>query len=367
MVIVGAGLAGIGAACHLRDRLPHKSFAILEARDVIGGTWDLFRYPGVRSDSDHHTYGFSFAPWTDDETLASGDAILGYLQRVLDEHDIGAHVRFGRRVVQVEWSTRDARWTVTTEDTRTGERSRLTCSWVLATTGYFRYDHGHQPEFPGADRFRGALVDPQHWPADLDVAGKRIVVIGSGATAATLVPALAGDAEHVTMLQRSPSYFLPLPTHDPVARLFYRVLPRERAYAWTREKNRRTQAVFHRLSRARPRAMKRLLVNLTAKQLPEGYDVERHFTPEYAPWDQRVCFLPERRPVPRHPQGPGIGRHRHHRHASPSAACGSRRARSSRPTSWSARRGSTCSRSAASTRSSTANAWRRASGSSTRA
>ena len=293
VVIVGAGLAGIGAACHLRDRLPHKSFAILEARDAIGGTWDLFRYPGVRSDSDHHTYGFSFAPWTDDETLASGDAILGYLQRVLDEHDIGAHVRFGRRVVQVAWSTPDARWTVTTEDTHTGERSTLTCSWVLATTGYFRYDHGHQPDFPGADRFRGALVHPQHWPDDLDVAGKRVVVIGSGATAATLVPALAGDAEHVTMLQRSPSYYLPLPSHDPVARLFYRVLPPERAYAWTREKNRRTQALFHRLSRTRPQTMKRLLVNLTAKQLPEGYDVERHFTPEYAPWDQRVCFLPD--------------------------------------------------------------------------
>jgi cation diffusion facilitator CzcD-associated flavoprotein CzcO len=293
VVIVGAGLAGIGAACHLRDRLPHKSFAILEARDAIGGTWDLFRYPGVRSDSDHHTYGFSFAPWSDDETLASGEAILGYLQRVLDEHELAAHVRFGQRVMQVEWSTSRARWTVTTEDAQTGERSTLTCSWVFATTGYFRYDHGHEPVFPGAEQFRGALVYPQHWPVDLDVARKRVVVIGSGATAATLVPALAHDAEHVTMLQRSPSYYLPLPSHDPVARLLYRVLPRERAYAWTREKNRRIQALFHRVSRARPATMKQLLIKLTAKQLPEGYDVERHFVPEYAPWDQRVCFLPD--------------------------------------------------------------------------
>jgi cation diffusion facilitator CzcD-associated flavoprotein CzcO len=196
-------------------------------------------------------------------------------------------------VVEVEWSTPAARWTVVTEDTHTGERSTLTCSWVLATTGYFRYDHGHEPAFAGADRYRGVLVYPQRWPDGLDVAGKRIVVIGSGATAATLVPALARDAEHVTMLQRSPSYFMPLPSHDPVAALLYRALSPPRAYAWTRGKNRRVQAVFHRLSRAQPAVMKRMLVALVTSQLPEGYDVARHFTPSYAPWDQRVCFLPD--------------------------------------------------------------------------
>ena len=292
VVIVGAGISGIGMAWHLRQSLPHKSFAVLEARDELGGTWDLFRYPGIRSDSDLHTYGFGFEPWTDDDSIASGDKIMRYLHRTVDDNDLGGRIRFGTHVDRIEWSTPDARWTVHTRDVASGEATTLTCSWVVATTGYFRYDHGHQPEFPGADRFRGQLVHPQHWPDDLDVAGKRVVVIGSGATAVTLVPALTDLGAQVTMLQRSPTYYMMLPRQDPVAKLLYRVLPTEKAYAWTRGKNRRTADTFYRLCRARPDMMKRWLVKTAARHLPEGYDVARHFTPQYGPWDQRVCFVP---------------------------------------------------------------------------
>ena len=290
VVIVGAGISGIGMAWHLRQSLSQKSFTILEARDEIGGTWDLFRYPGVRSDSDLHTYGFGFEPWTDDDSIASGDKIMEYLHRTVDDHDLARHIEFGVEVERIEWSSADQRWTVHAQ--RSGELVTYTCSWVVATTGYFHYDHGHEPDFPGRDEYRGVLVHPQHWPEDLDVEGKRVVVIGSGATAVTLVPALAERGAHVTMLQRSPTYYMPLPRQDPIAKLAYRVMPTERAYAWTRRKNRRTAGTFYRLCRARPDMMKRWLVNGAAKRLPDGFDVETHFTPQYGPWDQRVCFVP---------------------------------------------------------------------------
>ena len=260
VIVVGAGLSGIDAAWHLRHTLPHKTFTILEARDAIGGTWDLFRFPGIRSDSDIQTYGFEFAPWTEKGAVAGGASILDYLARTVDENDLRDHIRFGHRVVSISWSSAESRWTVEAERTETGERVVLRSSWVFATTGYFRYDRGYQPEFPGVERFTGDLVHPQEWPEDLAVDGKRIVVIGSGATAATLVPALAERGAHVTMLQRSPSYFLSLPEQDPIANLMHRHLSPARAYAWTRVKNERTQALFYRLSRKRPALVKRLLL-----------------------------------------------------------------------------------------------------------
>ena len=292
MIIVGAGLSGIGAAWHLRHALPHKSFTMLEARDEIGGTWDLFRYPGIRSDSDLHTYGFAFKPWTDDDAIADGPSILRYLDETVEESGLRPHIRFGHRVVRASWSTADACWTVEAQRTDTGETVVMQSAWLFATTGYFRYDHGHQPELPGIERFGGTVVHPQAWPDGLDYAGKRVVVVGSGATAVTLLPAMAGTATHVTMLQRSPTYYITLPQQDALANLARRFLSPERAYAWTRRKNVTSQAFFYRLSRRRPNLVKRMLVRNVAKQLPEGYDVARHFTPTYDPWDQRVCLTP---------------------------------------------------------------------------
>ncbi len=292
MIVVGAGLSGIDAAWHLRHTLPDTTFTILESRDAIGGTWDVFRFPGIRSDSDVHTYGFGFKPWTEDSTVADGASILDYLARTVDENDLRRNIRFGHRVLRISWSSAESCWNVQAERTDTGERVVLRSRWVFATTGYFRYDRGYQPEFPGVERFTGDLVHPQQWPEDLDVGGKRIVVVGSGATAATLVPALAERGAQVTMLQRSPSYYLSLPQQDPIANLMYRHLSPERAYAWTRVKNERTQALFYRLSRRQPAIVKRLLLRDVARRLPDGYDVARHFTPAYDPWDQRVCLTP---------------------------------------------------------------------------
>ena len=293
VVIVGAGLSGIGAAWHLRHALGHLTFVILEGRDALGGTWDRFRYPGIRSDSDLHTYGYAFKPWTGDDAIASGPAILRYLEETVDEAELRPHLHFRRRVERISWSGDDACWTVEVVDAATGAAARVRCSWVVATTGYFRYDHGHTPDLPGRDRFTGPVVHPQDWPPDLEVAGRHVVVIGSGATAATLVPALADLGARVTMVQRSPTYYLTVATRDALANLARRFVSPGRAYAWTRRKNVRSQSVFYRLSRRYPNAVKRLLVRNVAKQLPPGYDVERHFTPRYDPWDQRICLTPD--------------------------------------------------------------------------
>jgi cation diffusion facilitator CzcD-associated flavoprotein CzcO len=292
VVVVGAGVSGIGAAWHLRDALPDVSFTVLEARDALGGTWDLFRYPGVRSDSDLQTYAYAFKPWTTDDTIAAGDAILRYLDETVDEYDLRRHLQFGRRVRRISWSSEDACWTVEVECTETGETEWYGCWWVIASTGYYRYDQGHLPEFAGIDRYEGTFVHAQHWPPELDVDGQHVVVIGSGATAATLIPALVDNGARVTMLQRSPSYYVSLPRHDPIADAMRRRLSPERAYAWIRRKNQGTQALFYRLCRWRPDMMKRLLVHDVARRLPDGYDVATHFTPKYAPWDQRVCIVP---------------------------------------------------------------------------
>jgi len=225
VLIVGAGISGIGAAAHLQDEQPGKSYAVLEARDAIGGTWDLFRYPGIRSDSDLHTFGYAFKPWTHEQAIADGDAIRAYIRETAEERGIDRHIRFGHRAVRAEWSSDRALWTVEVERTDTGERFAMTAAWLFSASGYYRYDHGFTPELPGLDRFEGRVVHPQHWPEDLDYAGRRVVVIGSGATAVTLVPAMAGEAAHVTMLQRSPSYVLALPGQDPIANVIRRLLP----------------------------------------------------------------------------------------------------------------------------------------------
>jgi monooxygenase len=293
VLIVGAGLSGIGAACHLQRRCPGRSFAILEARDAIGGTWDLFRFPGVRSDSDMLTLGYSFRPWTDPNAIADGGSIRRYIRDTARESGVDAKIRFGHRVVRAAWSADSYRWTVTVRRADPGDTIEVTCSFLFACTGYYRYDEGYTPRFAGTDRFAGRIVHPQHWPDDLDWAGKRVVVIGSGSTAVTLVPAIAARAEHVTMLQRSPSYVLSIPARDVVADALRRRLPAGPAYQLVRWKNVLIALIIFRLSRRAPGLMKRLLRKGAAAQLPAGYDVATHFTPHYDPWDQRLCFVPD--------------------------------------------------------------------------
>jgi cation diffusion facilitator CzcD-associated flavoprotein CzcO len=292
VLIIGAGLSGIGAACHLERRCPGRTYAILEARDSIGGTWDLFRYPGVRSDSDMHTLGYSFAPWTDDRTIADGPSILRYIHATAQQYGVTDHIRFGHRVLSAAWSSDDARWTVTAE--RDGEEpAAFTASFVLFCTGYYRYDQGFDPGFDGRERFPGPIVHPQHWPEDLDYAGKRVVVIGSGATAITLVPALAEQAAHVTMLQRSPSYLVSLPGADPVASRLRRMLPSMAAYQAVRWKNVGLMTLSYKLCRRYPGLAKKVLRKGVLGQVPAGLDVDTHFKPRYNPWDQRMCVCPD--------------------------------------------------------------------------
>jgi cation diffusion facilitator CzcD-associated flavoprotein CzcO len=289
VLIIGAGLSGIGAACHLRSRLPGKNYAILEARDTLGGTWDLFRYPGIRSDSDMHTLGYRFRPWLDGSAIADGDSILRYLRDTAAEAGVDRHIRYGHRATRAAWTSEDCRWTVEVE-VAGGEAATMTCDFLFVCTGYYRYDEGYTPEFAGTERFRGEIVHPQHWPEDLDYTGKRVVVIGSGATAVTLVPAMAERAAHVTMLQRSPSYVLAIPGEDPLEARLRSFLPRRLAARATRWKNMVLATLIYQLSRRRPALVKRLLRAGLERQLPAGFDIDRHFTPSYNPWDQRLCL-----------------------------------------------------------------------------
>jgi monooxygenase len=292
VLIVGAGISGVSAAHHLQERRPGKSFAILEARGDLGGTWDLFRYPGIRSDSDMHTLGFRFRPWKEEKSIADGPSILSYVRQTAQDNGIEQSIRFHHRVVRAEWSTADARWTVEAERSDTGETVRLTCGYLWMCSGYYRYDEGYTPEFKGKERFSGQIVHPQLWPEDLDYEGKRVLVIGSGATAVTLVPAMAEKAEHVTMLQRSPTYVISLPGEDPIANALRRVLPIKVAYALTRWKNVLLQMAVFNLSRRRPAFVKKRLRRSAEKSLPAGYDIDTHFNPKYNPWDQRMCLIP---------------------------------------------------------------------------
>jgi cation diffusion facilitator CzcD-associated flavoprotein CzcO len=293
VLIVGAGLSGIGAACHLQADSPGKSFAILESRDAIGGTWDLFRYPGIRSDSDMFTLGYSFRPWEEAKAIADGPSILKYIEDTARDHGVRDKVRLHHKVASASWSSADARWTVDVERTDTGETLQLSCSFLLSTTGYYRYDEGFTPEFPGRERFQGTVVHPQHWPEDLDYRGKKVVVIGSGATAVTLVPSMAPETEHITMLQRSPTYIIALPAKDPVADVLRKRLPAKVAYAIVRWKNVTMTTGSFILSRKFPRAMRRFFTEGVKRQLPAGTTIEPHFSPKYDPWDQRVCLVPD--------------------------------------------------------------------------
>jgi monooxygenase len=293
VLIVGAGLSGIGAACHLQRERPGTTYAVLEARDAIGGTWDLFRYPGVRSDSDMFTLGYSFKPWTHAKAIADGDAIRRYVRETAREYDVERHIRFHHRVVSAEWDSAAARWTVYAHRSDTAETVVLTCSFLFVCSGYYRYDEGYTPQFAGVEDYAGRLVHPQHWPADLDHTGKRVVVIGSGATAVTLVPAMAERAAHVTMLQRSPTYVMALPSRDVLADALRRWLPAKAAYPVVRWKNVLLSTLNFQLSRRAPGLVRRLLRRAAQGRLPVGYDIDRHFSPRYDPWDQRLCVVPD--------------------------------------------------------------------------
>ena len=292
VVVVGAGLSGIGAAVHLQTSLPDATYALLEAREASGGTWDLFRYPGVRSDSDMHTLGYRFRPWPGAKAIADGPSILQYVRDTAREHGIEERIRYRSRLVSAEWSSAHARWTLTVEDP-TGSSTQLTCGFLLVCAGYYRYDEGYAPAFPGLEAYEGRVVHPQHWPEDLDHAGRRVVVIGSGATAVTLVPALAETAESVTMLQRTPSYVAARPSVDRIADALRARLPARIAYRIVRGKNVALTRFNYRLSQRRPAVMKALVRKGLQAALPPGYDIATHFTPPYGPWDQRFCLVPD--------------------------------------------------------------------------
>jgi len=293
VIIVGAGLSGIDAAYRLQTGCRGKSYAILEARDAIGGTWDLFRYPGIRSDSDMFTFGYPFRPWLSNAAIADGASIRAYVRETAQVFGIDRNIRFRHRVTRASWSSADALWTLEVERDEEPAPARFTCNFLFACTGYYDYAEGYMPQFPGAGEYRGRLVHALHWPDDLDHAGKRVIVIGSGATAVTIVPVIAETAAHVTMLQRSPTYVVARPTQDAIATWLRRHLPTRPAYALARWYNVLLALYFYNLSRRKPAAVKEWIVAQARAQLGAGYDVKTHFTPRYNPWDQRLCFAPD--------------------------------------------------------------------------
>ena len=287
VLIVGAGLSGIGAAVHLQQNCPNETYAILEGRDAIGGTWDLFRYPGIRSDSDMYTLGYRFKPWKSAKAIADGPSIRSYIRETATEHGINQHIRFGHKVTTAAWDSEAARWTVTTN------QSTLTCRFLYMCSGYYNYGQGHRPTWEGEAEFKGQIIHPQFWPESLDYKGKRVVVIGSGATAVTLVPAMADTAAHVTMLQRSPTWMVSRPGSDAIANALKAILPAQMAYDIVRWKNVTLGQYFYKQTRSNPGKVRELLLKRLAKLLPADYDLETHFTPGYNPWDQRLCLVPD--------------------------------------------------------------------------
>jgi cation diffusion facilitator CzcD-associated flavoprotein CzcO len=292
VLIIGAGLSGVGVACRIRQEHPGRSIAILERRQRIGGTWDLFRYPGIRSDSDMFTFGYEFRPWDDLKVLADGDAIRAYIAETAAEHHVDRDVHYGLKVLRAEWSSADAQWTVVALDEAGGATQTWTCGFLVTCTGYYDYDHGYQPEFPGVEDYRGQFIHPQHWPEDLDYTDKSVVVIGSGATAVTLVPAMAGTAGHVTMLQRSPSYVFSLPALDKISGVLKRFLPDMTVYRMTRRRNITLQRAIYRSCRRWPEASRRVLLAQVRRQVGPNVDMS-HFSPRYDPWDERLCAVPD--------------------------------------------------------------------------
>lgn len=291
VMIVGAGLSGIGAAYHLQTKCPGKSYVIIESRNSLGGTWDLFRYPGVRSDSDMHTLGYNFKPWREAKTIAEGASILKYIKETADENNIREHIRYGHAVKKANWSSESATWTIEVE-TKPETTVYFNCNFLLMCSGYYSYEKGYTPEFKAIERFEGTIVHPQKWPRDLSYHGKKVIVIGSGATAVTLVPEIAKAAERVTMLQRSPTYIFSRPDKDVTANLLRKILPEKIAYAITRWKYIALQQFFYRRTRTQPEKVKRMLLDTVRQELGTDYDVETHFTPHYNPWDQRLCLVP---------------------------------------------------------------------------
>lgn len=290
VLIIGAGVSGIGMACHLKRECPGKSFAILERRQSLGGTWDLFRYPGIRSDSDMFTFGYNFRPWTGGKVLADGASIKNYVHETAKENDVERNIRYSLAVKTADWSSVDKCWKLTAENEVTGKTETYTASFLVGCTGYYNYDQGYKPDFPGEADFKGQIVHPQHWPEDLDYTGKKVVVIGSGATAITLVPTMAENAGHVTMLQRSPTYLMPLPSTDQVTLGLQKVLPAKLAYRITRARNISISRFLYQRSRKSPKAMRRLFLGIIKRQVGDQTDM-RHFTPNYDPWDQRLCVV----------------------------------------------------------------------------
>ncbi|HSX68742.1 NAD(P)/FAD-dependent oxidoreductase [Nocardioides sp.] len=292
VLIVGAGLSGIDAAVHVSKAFPAKSYALLEMREELGGTWSLFKYPGLRSDSDMYTLGFGFRPWTGKDAIADGKDILQYLKETASEYGVDKHIRYQRKATAYSWSSEANLWTVTVENGETGTTETLTANFLVNTTGYYNYDAGYTPEFPGADEFKGQIVHPQHWPEDLDYTGKRVVVIGSGATSITLIPSMAPDAEHITMLQRTPTYIISQPKIDPVASVLKKTLPAKVAAKAIHARYASVTIGFFEFARRQPKATKALIKRWAKIHLPKDFDYDKHLVPPYNPWDQRLCVVP---------------------------------------------------------------------------
>ena len=293
VLIIGAGLSGIGGACHLRRNSPDRSFMILESREASGGTWDLFRYPGIRSDSDMYTFGYGFKPWSDKSSIADGHKILSYIREAAAEYDVEQHIRYQHKVVSASWSSTQSRWLVTAERGDTGEQVTISCQFIFSCSGYYDYDQGYTPEFAGIDKFKGQIIHAQHWPEQLDYQGKRVVVIGSGATAVTLVPAMSQDTASLVMLQRTPTYIASVPKEQPLAETLRKWLPDSWVFRLILWKQVLFQIYLYQLSRRNPQRLRKVLLGLVRKEMGPDYDVDTHFTPDYNPWDQRVCGVPD--------------------------------------------------------------------------
>ena len=291
VLIVGAGLSGIGAACHLKRECPNKSFVILEGRDAMGGTWDLFRYPGIRSDSDMFTLGYNFKPWTNPKSIADGPSIRAYIHEAAREYDVNRHIRFGHKVLKASWSTPKATWTIEATN-KAGEPITIEANFVISCTGYYNYEAGYTPDFKGRERFKGQIIHPQFWPENLDYSNKKVVIIGSGATAVTLLPSMTDKAAHVTMLQRSPSYVISVPQEDIISNQLRKFLPEKIVYHMARVRNVGLSFGLYRYSRAKPAVMRRFLLSQVRRQLGQDFDMS-HFSPQYNPWYERLCAVPD--------------------------------------------------------------------------